>query len=55
MHNKTSIITIDSTTVDGEKLKSLENIIYGDESNEPKLPLPNEIFTTLGVTVTAQG
>ena len=54
-HNKTSIITIDSTKVDGVKLKDLEKILYGDESNEPKLPLPNEIFTTLGATVTAQG
>ena len=54
-HKKTSIITLDSTKVDGEKLKALEKILYGDETNEPKLPLPDEIFTTLGVAVTPQG
>ena len=53
-YNKTSIITIDSTKVDGVKLKALEKILYGDENTEPKLPLPGEIFTTLGVEV-AQG
>ena len=45
----TSYICIDSTTVDGEKLTALEKILYGDSAAEPKLPLPDEVFTTLGL------
>ena len=45
----TSYICIDSTTVDGSKLTALEKILYGDSAAEPKLPLPDEVFTTLGL------
>ena len=45
----TSYICIDSTTVDGAKLTALEKILYGDAAAEPKLPLPDEVFTTLGL------
>ena len=46
----TSLLTIDSRTVDATKLKALEGILYGASSAAPKLPLPAEVFTTLGVT-----
>lgn len=39
----TASITIDSTKVDKDKLTSLENILYGSESEEARLPLPDEI------------
>lgn len=42
----TSQITIDSTKVDKSKLTSLEDILYGKDSepaSEPKLPLPDEV------------
>ena len=39
----TSQITIDSTKADEAKLKALEDILYGAESAEAKLPLPDEI------------
>ncbi len=39
----TSLITIDSTKVDGEKLAALEEVLYGAESAEAKLPLPDEV------------
>lgn len=39
----TSQITIDSTKVDETKLKALEDMLYGAESSEAKLPLPDEI------------
>lgn len=39
----TASVTIDSTKTDPAKLKTLEDIIYGTEAAEPKLPLPNEI------------
>lgn len=39
----TSIITIDSTLVDAEKLKTFETLLYGGGSTDPKLPLPDEV------------
>ena len=40
----TATVTIDSTKVTAEKLKSIEEALYGTESVEPKLLLPNEII-----------
>lgn len=48
----TALLTIDSRTIDSTKLKTLEGILYGAASTEPKLPLPAEVFSTLGVTST---
>lgn len=44
----TSSIEIDSTKVDAEKLAALEAILYGSESEEARLPLPNEVATLMG-------
>lgn len=41
-------ITIDSTTVDEAKLKELEDILYGTETEEARLPLPDEVVTIIG-------
>lgn len=46
-HKPTSILTIDSTKVDAEKLAALEAKLYGTESEEASLPLPDEIVTLL--------
>lgn len=44
-----SLITVDSTVVDAEKLTALETKLYGDDtSGEAQLPLPDEVLTTLG-------
>lgn len=44
----TSLITIDSRTVDATKLEALEKKLYGDDSaGTPTLPLPNEVITML--------
>jgi hypothetical protein len=43
----TASITIDSTKVDGTKLKALEDALYGTESEEAHLPLPDEIATMM--------
>lgn len=40
----TATVTIDSTKVTSEKLKAIEEALYGTESVEPKLLLPNEIL-----------
>lgn len=36
-------ITIDSRQIDPELLAKLEKVLYGDEENEARLPLPNEL------------
>ena len=43
----TASIVIDSTKVDPLKLAALEKILYGDTEVEARLPLPNEVATTL--------
>lgn len=44
----TASVEIDSTTVDNTKLKALEDILYGSEDSEPRLPLPAEVATIIG-------
>lgn len=46
-HNPTASLTIDSTKVEPGKLAELEAILYGSESEEPRLPLPDEILSKL--------
>ena len=43
----TSQITIDSTKADPTKLAALEAILYGSTETEAKLPLPDEVATTM--------
>ncbi len=43
----TSSITIDSRTADPTKLAALEKILYGAESAEARLPLPDEVKTLM--------
>lgn len=43
----TASLTIDSTKVDATKLAALEAILYGSESEEARLPLPDEIATLM--------
>ena len=44
----TAIIEIDSTKVDAEKLKDLEDVLYGTADKEASLPLPDEVATLVG-------
>lgn len=44
----TSNLTIDSSKVNPEKLAALEAILFGSESAEARLPLPDEIITLVG-------
>lgn len=41
----TAYVCIDSTKVDAEKLKALEDKLYGTESEEATLPMPAELVT----------
>lgn len=43
----TASLVIDSTKVAAEKLAALETLLYGGESTEAKLPLPDEIAATI--------
>ena len=43
----TACITIDSTKVNAEKLKTLEDKLYGAEATEAQLPLPDEVISIL--------
>ena len=47
-HKPTASVVIDSTKVAPEKLAQLEAVLYGSESEEPRLPLPDEIVTLVG-------
>ena len=47
----TSLVVIDSTKVDAEKLAAFEAIIYGSDDAEARLPLPDEVATLLGAQV----
>ena len=43
----TATVTVDSTKVDAQKLKALEDKIYGTENSEPTMPTISEIVTLL--------
>ena len=48
----TALLTIDSTKVNPAKLADLEEVLYGTEGAEPRLPLPDEIASLmLGTSV----
>lgn len=47
----TALLTIDSTKAAPDKLKALEDVLYGtdgDSATEARLPLPDEVFEILG-------
>ncbi|AXC38641.1 major tail protein [Arthrobacter phage Tatanka] len=48
----TATLVIDSTQVNASKLADLENILYGTAGTEPRLPLPAEVASILGTTLT---
>ena len=49
-HKPTASIVIDSTKVDSEKLKALEDALYGTAEEEAYLPLPDEVAEIMGAT-----
>ena len=46
-YQSTSYMCIDSTKVDADKLAALEAILYGSDNAEPRLPMPDEVLSTL--------
>lgn len=51
-YRPTSIITIDSTTVNATALAALEQILYGDVAVDPALPAPDAVLALFSGTVT---
>lgn len=51
----TASLTIDSTKVDKTKLAALEDILYGKDTVEARLPLPNEVAELMKTGTVAQG
>lgn len=49
-HKPTACITIDSTKADASKMAALEEILYGTDDEEARLPLPDEIATLMKTT-----
>lgn len=47
-YKPTASITIDSTRVDSGALDALEDILYGTENADARLPLPDEVFEIMG-------
>jgi hypothetical protein len=43
----TALVTVDSTRVDPAKLAALEAILYGTPTDDPRLPLPDEVIALL--------
>lgn len=47
-HNPTASLVLNSTVVPEDKMKALEDVLYGDGVDGPRLPLPNEVITLTG-------
>lgn len=49
----TAHVILDSTIIGAEAMATIEEVLYGGEEKEPRLPLPDEVFTIIkGVTPT---
>lgn len=46
-HKPSANIVVNSLKADPTKLKALEDILYGTEDSEPRLPLPDEVATLM--------
>ena len=47
-HKATASVTIDSTKADPDKMKALEDMLYGSDAKQARLPLPAEIAALMG-------
>nr|DAQ67637.1 MAG TPA: tail tube protein [Caudoviricetes sp.] len=52
-HKPTSTLVIDSTKVGEGVMKKIEDVLYGTEDDEPRLPLPDEVLTIISAGVGA--
>ena len=47
-YKPTAHLVIDSTKVGAEQLAALEDVLYGNELNDARLPLPDEVIAIIG-------
>ena len=52
-YKPTAIMTVDSSKVTAAKLLALENILFGTATDNPRLPLPDEVIAVFGAGVVA--
>lgn len=52
-YKPTACLTINSTECDADALATLEEILYGTDDVDPRLPLPDEIMTIMGITTSS--
>lgn len=50
-YKPTATVVIDSRKVNEENLKALEDVLYGTETKEARLPLPDEIKQLVGAVI----
>ena len=51
-HKPTALLVVDSTKVAADDLAALEDIIWGSEGDDPRLPSPDEVLALFGAGVT---
>lgn len=51
-YKNTACLIVDSTKADAGALAALEEILYGSDSTEARLPLPDEVITLMGGATT---
>lgn len=54
-HKPTATLVIDSTKANPEKLKALEDILFGTDEAEARLPMPNEVISLMKEDLQAAG
>lgn len=54
-YKPTATLVIDSTKANSEKLKSLEDILFGSDETEARLPMPNEVISLMKEDVQVAG
>lgn len=54
-HKPTATLVIESPSADADKLKALEDIVYGTDDTESRLPMPDEIITLMTGTTPPTG
>lgn len=47
-YKPTATIVIDSTKTTPEKMKAIEDVLYGTATSDPRLPLPDEVISIMG-------
>lgn len=54
-YKPTATLVIDSTKANSEKLKALEDILFGSDETEARLPMPNEVISLIKEDVQVAG